>query len=160
MVKNRNSTRGRNQRNAETGELVLKVDGQEYAHVLRILGDGFCEAICTDGTKRICRMHGRMLKKRRIAAGDTILVGLRNYQPESAVFLRMPENEITHKKEWVGVGDITPNDNVADVILKYMPDHVRLLKAVGELPEIIKLSEEGIARDEYIEFEDGDINQI
>ncbi|GJZ52900.1 eukaryotic translation initiation factor 1A [Tanacetum coccineum] len=152
MVKNRNSTCGRSQRNDERGKLPqLKVDGQEYAHVLRILSDGCCEAICTDGAKRLCHMHGKKHKKRWIAAGDIILVGLRNYQCECAIFLPMPENEN------IGVH----NDNAADVILKYMPDDLRLLKALGELPDIIKLSEEGIARDDdYIELEDGDIDQI
>nr|GEV28673.1 hypothetical protein [Tanacetum cinerariifolium] len=76
-------------------------------------------------------MHGQMHKKRRNAAGDIILVGLRNYQRECVVILPMPENE-----------NIVHNDNVADVILKYMPDDLRLLKALDELLDIIKLSEE------------------
>ena len=48
-----------------------------------------------------------MHKKVWIAAGDIVLVGLRDYQ-----------------------------DDKADVILKYMPDEARLLKAYGELPEL------------------------
>lgn len=58
-------------------------------------------------------------------------------------------------------------DDKADVILKYMPDEARLLKAYGELPENTRLNE-GIANmdeeddnpaDDYIEFED-DIDKI
>lgn len=60
-------------------------------------------------------------------------------------------------------------DDKADVILKYMPDEARLLKAYGELPENTRLNEgiaggldeedEGAA-DDYLEFEDEDIDKI
>ncbi|KAL7175534.1 hypothetical protein ACSBR2_029186 [Camellia fascicularis] len=89
--------------------------------------------MCIDGTKRLCHTRGKMHKKVWIAAGDIILVGLRDYQ-----------------------------DDKADVIIKYMPDEARLLKAYGELPENTRLNE-GIAGgldeeddgagDDYIEFE-------
>ncbi|KAK8568989.1 hypothetical protein V6N12_007522 [Hibiscus sabdariffa] len=112
-------------------------DGQEYAQVLRMLGNGRCEAMCIDGTKRLCHIRGKMHKKVWIAAGDIILVGLRDYQ-----------------------------DDKADVILKYMPDEARLLKAYGELPENTRLNE-GIVdeeddggADDYVEFEDEDIDKI
>ncbi|CAM8904709.1 unnamed protein product [Rhodiola kirilowii] len=125
---------------AEKRELIFKEDGQEYAQVLRMLGNGRCEATCIDGTKRLCHIRGKMHKKVWIAAGDIILVGLRDYQ-----------------------------DDKADVILKYMPDEARLLKAYKELPENTRLNE-GIAGglveeddgddDDYIEFEDEDIDKI
>ena len=105
--------------------------------MLRMLGNGRCEAMCIDGSKRLCHIQGKMHKKVWIAAGDIILVGLRDYQ-----------------------------DDKADVILKYMPDEARLLKAYGELPENTRLNE-GIIDDEedgggddYIEFEDEDIDKI
>lgn len=60
-------------------------------------------------------------------------------------------------------------DDKADVILKYMPDEARLLKAYGELPENTRLNE-GIAGgldeeedghdDDYVEFEDEDIDKL
>ena len=60
-------------------------------------------------------------------------------------------------------------DDKADVILKYMPDEARLLKAYGELPENTRLNE-GIAAgldeeedgpgDDYIEFEDEDLDKL
>lgn len=55
------------------------------------------------------------------------------------------------------------------MILKYMPDEARLLKAYGELPENTRLNEgitggldeeEEGAGDDYIEFEDEDIDKI
>ncbi|KAL0295749.1 UNVERIFIED_CONTAM: Eukaryotic translation initiation factor 1A [Sesamum calycinum] len=60
-------------------------------------------------------------------------------------------------------------DDKADVILKYVPDEARLLKAYGELPESTRRNE-GIAGgldeeddgpgDDYIEFEDEDIDKL
>ncbi|OAE30721.1 hypothetical protein AXG93_402s1340 [Marchantia polymorpha subsp. ruderalis] len=136
----KNRKRGKNEAEDEKRELVFKEDGQEYAQVLRMLGNGRCEALCIDGTKRLCHIRGKMHKKVWIASGDIILVGLRDYQ-----------------------------DDKADVILKYQPDEARLLKAYGELPDNVRLNE-GIAGgmdddedgegDDYIEFEDEDIDRI
>lgn len=104
-----------------------------------MLGNGRCEAACIDGTKRLCHIRGKMHKKVWISAGDIVLLGLRDFQ-----------------------------DDKADVILKYMPDEARLLKAYGELPENIRLNE-GVnildeeddgPNDDYIEFEDEDIDRI
>lgn len=132
--------KGKNEGDDEKRELIFKEDGQEYAQVLRMLGNRRCEAMCIDGTKRLCHIRGKMHKKIWIGVGDIVLIGLRDYQ-----------------------------DDKADVILKYMGDEARLLKAYGELPETTRLNE-GIANgldgedegagDDYIEFEDEDIDKI
>ncbi|KAM0938254.1 putative translation initiation factor 1A (eIF-1A), RNA-binding domain, S1, IF1 type [Dioscorea sansibarensis] len=105
-----------------------------------MLGDGRCEAMCADGTKRLCRIRGKMHKKVWIATGDIVLVGLRDFQ-----------------------------DSKADIIMKYMTDEARLLKAYEELPNSTRLNE-GIVRkhdkedagagDDFIEFKDEDIDEI
>ncbi|KAF3630317.1 Eukaryotic translation initiation factor 1A, X-chromosomal [Capsicum annuum] len=167
----KNRKRGKNEADDEKRELIFKEDGQEYAQVQRMLGNGRCEATCIDGTKRLCHIRGKMHKKVWIAAGDIVLVGLRDYQnpwivPQNLegggvntdVLVALPYNY-----------DIPRADDKADVILKYMPDEARLLKAYGELPENIRLNE-GVANvldeederdvDDYIEFEDEDIDRI
>ncbi|CAH1448765.1 unnamed protein product [Lactuca virosa] len=80
----KNRKRGKNEADDEKRELVFKEDGQEYSQVLRMLGNGRCEAMCIDGTKRLCHIRGKMHKKVWIAAGDIILVGLRDYQDDKA----------------------------------------------------------------------------
>ncbi|XP_065860266.1 eukaryotic translation initiation factor 1A-like [Euphorbia lathyris] len=135
----KNRKRGKNEADDEKRELIFKEDGQEYAQVLRMLGNGRCEASCIDGTKRLCHIRGKMHKKVWINTGDIILLGLRDYQ-----------------------------DDKADVILKYMPDEARLLKAYNELPDNIRLNEGLVVADDdvdadaedYIEFEDEDIDKI
>ncbi|KAF3624976.1 Eukaryotic translation initiation factor 1A, X-chromosomal, partial [Capsicum annuum] len=111
----KNRKRGKNEADDEKRELVFKEDGQEYAQVLRMLGNGRCEAMCIDGTKRLCHIRGKMHKKVWIAAGDIILVGLRDYQARSHFYT-----------------------------LFFYLKNLLLLKAYGELPENTRLNE-GIA---------------
>ena len=59
---------------------MFKEDGQEYAQVLKMLGNGRLDAMCFDGTKRLCHIRGKLRKKVWINTGDIILLGLRDYQ--------------------------------------------------------------------------------
>lgn len=127
----KNRRRGKNENDADKRELIFKEDGQEYAQVTKMLGNGRLEAMCFDGVKRLCHIRGKLRKKVWINQGDIILIGLRDYQ-----------------------------DNKADVILKYNSDEARNLKTYGELPESAKINETvtfGEDRDEdEVVFDDGD----
>jgi initiation factor 1A len=92
--------------------LTFKEEGQEYAQVLKMLGNGRLEALCFDGEKRLAHIRGKLRKKVWINQGDIILLSLRDYQDEKG-----------------------------DVILKYSADEARSLKAYGELPESAKINE-------------------
>lgn len=105
----KNRRRGKNE-GEEKRELVFKEDGQEYAKVLKMLGNGHLDAYCYDGVKRMCHIRGKMRKKVWVGVGDIVLVGLRDYQ-----------------------------DSKADVMLKYTPDEARNLKIYGELPDTAKI---------------------
>ncbi|XP_004706490.1 eukaryotic translation initiation factor 1A, Y-chromosomal-like isoform X1 [Echinops telfairi] len=122
----KNRRRGKNENESEKRELVLKEDGQEYAQVIKMLGNGQ-ETICFDGVKRWCHISGKLRKKVWINTSDIILVGLRDYQ-----------------------------DKKADIILKYNADEARSLKAYGELPEHAKINETGTLGpgDDEIQFDD------
>jgi translation initiation factor 1A len=127
----KNRRRGKNENENEKRELVFKEDGQEYAQVTKMLGNGRLEATCFDGSKRLCHIRGKLRKKVWINGGDIILVGLRDYQ-----------------------------DGKADVILKYTPDEARNLKAYGELPESAKINEvdAGEEGDDNITFDDCEVD--
>merc|ERR1712078_114526 len=127
----KNRRRGKNE-GEEKRELIFKEDGQEYAQVLRMLGNGRLDAQCIDGVKRLCHIRGKMRKKVWVSTGDIILVGLRDFQDEKA-----------------------------DVILKYNADEARSLKAYGELPDNIRVNEtadgfneEANENDAFFDFED------
>ena len=127
----KNRRRGKNENERDKRELVFKEDGQEYAQVAKMLGNGRLEALCFDGVKRLCHIRGKLRKKVWINQSDIILVGLRDYQ-----------------------------DAKADVILKYSADEARNLKSYGEFPESIKITDTvdfvGGDLDDDIEFDDVD----
>ncbi|RPA79012.1 nucleic acid-binding protein [Ascobolus immersus RN42] len=108
----KNRRRGKNENDNEKRELIFKEDGQEYAQVVKMLGNGRLEAMCFDGEKRLAHIRGKLRKKVWINQGDIILLSLRDYQDEKG-----------------------------DVILKYTADEARNLKAYGELPENAKINE-------------------
>ncbi|KAK7719484.1 Translation initiation factor 1A [Botryosphaeria dothidea] len=108
----KNRRRGKNENDNEKRELIFKEEGQEYAQVVKMLGNGRLEAQCFDGEKRLAHIRGKMRKKVWINQGDIILLSLREYQ-----------------------------DGKGDVILKYNADEARSLKAYGELPETAKINE-------------------
>jgi translation initiation factor 1A len=120
----KNRRRGKGDGGDEKRELIFKEDGQEYAQVLRMLGNG-----------RLCHIRGKMRKKVWVNTGDIILLGLRDFQDEKA-----------------------------DVILKYLADEARSLKAYGELPETFRVNdtdtfeEERGENDDFFDFDD--INDI
>ena len=127
----KNRRRGKNENFGDKRELVFKEDGQEYAQVAKMLGNGRLEAMCFDGVKRLCHIRGKLRKKVWINQSDIILVGLRDYQ-----------------------------DAKADVILKYSADEARNLKSYGEFPETVKINETVTfgedGGDDEIEFDDVD----
>ena len=42
---------------------MFKEDGQEYAQVVKMLGNGRLEAFCFDGERRMCHIRGKLRKK-------------------------------------------------------------------------------------------------
>ncbi|KAJ2559313.1 Translation initiation factor 1A [Coemansia sp. RSA 1933] len=122
----KNRRRGKNDKDESSKrELIFKEEGQEYAQVVKMLGNGRLEASCFDGVSRLAQIRGSMRKKIWINQGDIILVSLREYQ-----------------------------DSKGDVIQKYNPEEARLLKQYGELPENFNL-EEGDNLDNEGENDDG-----
>ena len=48
----KNRKRGKNESESDKRELAFKEDGQEYASVTKMVGNGWVECVCPDGTKR------------------------------------------------------------------------------------------------------------
>lgn len=59
----KNRRRGKNENDDDKRELVFREDGQEYAQVIKMLGNGRLEATCFDGEKRLAHIRGKMRKK-------------------------------------------------------------------------------------------------
>ena len=65
MLKNKgkggkNKCRGKNENESGKRELVFKEDGQEYAQVIKMLGNGRLEAMCLNGVRRLCHIRGKL----------------------------------------------------------------------------------------------------
>ena len=59
----KNRRRGKNENESDKRELIFKEDGQEYAQVIKMLGNGRLEAYCFDGIRRQCHIRGKLRKK-------------------------------------------------------------------------------------------------
>ncbi|KAJ3288884.1 Translation initiation factor 1A [Rhizoclosmatium sp. JEL0117] len=129
----KNRKKGKGDNEGEKRELVFKEEGQEYASVTKMLGNGWIEAQCMDGEKRLGHIRGAFRKKVWIAAGDLVLLSLRDYQ-----------------------------DSKADIILKYTADEARMLKTYGELPDSLKVNENDVGGesddDVDVEFDIDDVS--
>ena len=105
--KGKNGTSGR-ARTEERRELPMKGDGAEYAQIVRVLGDGRVESKAMDGQTRLATIRGSIYRRTRLAAGDWVLIGIREFQPDRA-----------------------------DVLLKYTEDEVRQLRSLGLIENLV-----------------------
>ena len=111
----KNRRRGKGDGEEAKRELEFKEEGQEYAQVVKMLGNGRCECFCFDGVTRLGHIRGKMRKKVWVTAGDIVLVGKRDFQDEKV-----------------------------DILHKYTADEARNLKQYGELPETARINETAI----------------
>lgn len=125
----KNRRRGKNDDDLAKRELIFKEDGQEYAQVNKMLGNGRIEAKCQDGETRLCQIRGQMRKKVWIVVGDIILISLRDFQ-----------------------------DDRADVIHKYTADEARNLKTYGELKSDFQIHENAQEGGEGSDVEEGGVD--
>ena len=106
-------------------ELLFKDrDGQSYAVVTVMLGNGRLQARCEDSQVRLCKIRGSMRRSEWISVGDVILVALREFQDEKA-----------------------------DVLHRYMHEDVRRLRRLGELG-MLRLDEDVVVEATFDEGED------
>ncbi|KAL4722374.1 Translation initiation factor 1A [Fusarium chlamydosporum] len=164
----KNRRRGTKENDDQRRELTFKEDGQEYAQVIKMLGNGRLEALCFDGSKRLANVSNpRYLRPAKMLCNRIMAGGL------SLQYITNPLFQIRgkmRKKVWINQGDIILlslrdfQDNKGDVILKYTADEARTLKSYGELPENAKINEtdsfgQGEDGEAYFEFGDADSDE-
>ena len=76
----KNRRRGKNFNGGQKRELIYREDGQEYAQITKMLGNGRIEVSCFDGIKRMGHIRGKLRKRVWMGQGDIILVSLRDFQ--------------------------------------------------------------------------------
>ena len=95
---------------------------QEYAQIMRLLGNCRCELYCIDGKTRLGHIRGNMRKKVFVKVGDIVLVSLREFE-----------------------------DSKCDIIYLYNKKEAVRLKACDELPNNIKINYDMVADKEETE---------
>lgn len=93
----------------------------EYAQVLRMLGNGRLEAMCIDGTKRLCHIRGKMRKKVWV---NSVSISLHRIScslpaPAWAFKVLVADWSCGWQGDIILVGLRDYQDEKADVILKY-----------------------------------------
>jgi translation initiation factor 1A len=110
-------------------ELLTKEEdeGLEYGLATKMLGNGRVLVKCFDEVDRVGHIRGKMKKKVWIGIGDLVMCSLREFQNEKC-----------------------------DIILKYLPDEIRQLKAQGEVPQDLEINDntDGTGGVSGIEFVD------
>jgi translation initiation factor 1A len=65
--------------------LLEKEEDQQYAVVIKMLGNGRLMAYCYDDAKQIlCHIRGKLKKKVWINQGDTVLLSMREFEDDKA----------------------------------------------------------------------------
>lgn len=98
--------KGRNIGDSEKRQLILAGDMQEYAKVMRCLGDRRLTVILTDSSEMLAVIPGRFRKRVWIKPDDIVIVSRREFQ-----------------------------NNKLDIIHKYNSDEIRKLHKIGDIPD-------------------------
>jgi translation initiation factor 1A len=124
-------------------EFLMPNDGQGFAVVQDMLGNGRVRCLCEDETVRIGRIRGSMRKFKNkviIGRGDLVIVGLRDYEDDKV--------DIMHKYTHDECSTLLMNGTLS----------AKLVKAVTNRDDVGKSTADDEA-DDYILFgETGDIN--
>ena len=79
----------------DTREFRFKEECEEYARIIKLLGDGRFQCTCSDGVDRIAHLRHKMWKKVWLKCGDVVLISLRDYEPEKCDIIdKYTEKEI------------------------------------------------------------------
>lgn len=166
----KNRRRGKNENEDDKRELVFREDGQEYAQVTKMLGNGRLEAQCFDGQKRLAHIRGKMRKK---ASTCTLLIFWGYFNDhlfrsgltrETSCYFRFVISKTTKQMSSSSTPLTKPEIASYHVIIssRSVADSTSTVKAYGELPESAKINETDTFPEEDGEctFEFGDEGEI
>lgn len=97
-------------------EMPLAEEGQEYAVVVALLGNGRVRAKFGEGVERQCRIRGSMRRREWVHVGDLVLVALRELAGDTAdiVFRYQQADAQRLKKMGEPVGIAVDEEEAAD----------------------------------------------
>lgn len=108
----KNFRKAKNTQTTDKKQIIYKTEGQEYALITKMLGNGRCECKCYDGRTRLGVIRGKMHRRVWISIGDTVLVSLRDFQDEKADIIHKYSFEET--KTLISYNEITGHIKISD----------------------------------------------
>ena len=112
------SRKARSQRDEKKRDIVYPDDGQEYAYVQELMGNGRLKAFCEDGNVRVGRIRGNMRNYKHkviINRGDIILVSKRDYEPDKL--------DVIHKYSFEEANKLARQKELPEAIDKLYNNH-------------------------------------
>lgn len=108
----------RTQRTEKNREIFAPDDGQQYAVVKDMLGNGRLRALCENGAEITARIRGSMRKYKSkviIAPGDLIILSMRDYEADKA--------DVVHKYSHEETADLMYRACLPDKITKALTEN-------------------------------------
>lgn len=131
-------------------EVVFKEEGQVYGRAMAMLGNGRLRAKCDDGVERLCKIRGSMRRREFVHVGDLVLVALRDFGGQQQQTAEDEDDDTSKKKSAL---------EKADVIFRYQPPEVQILKKYGEAVNIL-INDEEKELDAYFQFDENSDGEI
>ncbi len=114
------------------GRFSGRTEGQDYARVLRMLGDRRVLCFCNDGVERVCKIRGalcRGAKRQIIRVDDIVLISLRDFEDSS-------ESDSGSDAEMMAAAvgpSAASRALVGDVLTKFSREHWREIRKEGDI---------------------------
>lgn len=156
----------------KVGKFSTKEPGQDYARVIRLLGERRVLCFCNDGIERVCKIRGTLCHKRGrqwIEVGDIVLVCFREFEAgDESPFTATAETDAPTSTAAVLASG---RKEIADIVAKFPTGHINkirkesgihrnllLTKTAGEDDDDIFDREENVEEEE--ELDDAAIDAI
>lgn len=114
------------------GRFSGRTEGQDYARVVRMLGDRRVLCFCNDGVERVCKIRGalcRGAKRQIIRVDDIVLISLRDFEGGSG-----SDSDSDSGSDMIAAAtgpSVASRALVGDVLTKFSRDHWREIRKEG-----------------------------
>ena len=110
-----------------SAKFYARDNDQDYARVIRMLGNRRVVCFCNDGYERVCKIRGALCKgpkRQKIDVGDIVFISFREFDEEEDAHTLTGGSDTTGNVQVYATG----RKEIADIIDKVHRDHWRHIK--------------------------------
>ena len=97
-------------------KVIFKENGQEYAKIEKVLGDGRFECVCSDDKTRIGIVRGSMRRRVWLSLGNIVLVSLRDFQDKKCDIIdKYDDSQISRLRSLGEIDDFNGKDQMDNI---------------------------------------------